>query len=33
MPSRDVNYHSYADWVKNYKGKGISYQEYMQMDI
>lgn len=33
MPSRNVNYHSYADWVKNYKGKGISYQEYMQMDI
>ena len=34
MPPRsDFKLHTYADWVKNYKPRGISYSEYMKMEI
>ena len=33
LPTNDFRVHSYADWIKNYKPKGISYQEYMKMEI
>ena len=33
VPTRDFKVHSYGDWIKNYKPKGISYQEYMKMEL
>lgn len=33
VPTMDVRYHSYNDWVRNYKPQGISYQKYMEMDV
>ena len=33
MSARDVKYHSYLDWVQNYKPKGISYQQYREMEL
>lgn len=31
IPTRDIKFHSYDDWVRNYKPKGISYKEYMEI--
>ena len=28
-PKDDFKLHTYADWVKNYKPKGISYKDYI----
>jgi hypothetical protein len=28
-PKKDFRLHSYDDWVKNYKPKGISYKDYI----
>ena len=33
MPPSEVNYHSYADWLQNWKPRGISYSKYMQMEV
>ena len=33
VPTNDFKIHSYSDWVKNYKPQGISYREYMQMEV
>jgi hypothetical protein len=34
MPPRsDFKLHTYADWIKNYKPRGISYSEYIKMEI
>lgn len=33
VPSGEFRIHSYADWIKNYKPQGISYSEYMKMEI
>ena len=33
MAPRDVHYHSYQDWVRNYKPQGISYQQYREMEL
>jgi hypothetical protein len=32
-PRSDFKLHTYADWVKNYKPKGISYQQYRNMEL
>ena len=31
--AKNTNYHSYNDWVVNYKPKGISWAEYNSMEI
>ena len=31
--ARSANYHSYSNWVANYKPKGISWQQYQKMSI
>ena len=33
MGAREVKYHSYLDWVQNYKPQGISYQQYREMEL
>lgn len=33
IPSREFKLHSYQDWIKNYKPQGISYQEYIKMEL
>ena len=33
VPTKEFKIHSYQDWLKNYKGKGISYSDYIEMDI
>ena len=33
VPTREFKIHSYQDWIKNYKPQGISYGEYMQMEV
>lgn len=33
LPTNDFKIHSYQDWIRNYKSKGISYGEYMKMDL
>ena len=33
MPPREFKIHTYQDWVQNYKPKGISYQQYREMEL
>lgn len=33
IPTNDFRVHTYQDWVQNYKPKGISYQQYREMEI
>ena len=33
VPTNDFRVHSYADWIQNWKPKGISYSKYMQMGV
>ena len=31
--AKSIKYHSYNDWFKNYKPKGISWADYQKMEI
>lgn len=33
IPSKEFKLHSYNDWAANYKPNGISYADYMKMEI
>ena len=33
VPTNDFRVHSYADWLQNWKPRGISYSKYMQMEV
>ena len=33
VPTREFKIHSYQDWIKNYKPQGISYGEYIKMEV
>lgn len=33
IPTNDFKHHNYDDWRENYKPKGISYKEYMNMPL
>jgi hypothetical protein len=33
IPTNDFRVHSYADWLQNWKHRGISYSKYMQMGV
>jgi hypothetical protein len=33
MSPREFKMHTYQDWVQNYKPKGISYQQYREMEL
>lgn len=33
VPTKPFKMHSRLDWARNYRGKGISYEEYMEMDL
>ena len=33
IPTKDFKIHTYQDWVGNHKPNGVSYAEYMKMEL